>query len=217
MNRIVSGYRLLLAGLALLAAGPVLAHPHVWITAKAELVYAPDGRVAAVRHHWAFDPAYSAFVTQGLDKGPDGQPTAQALEPLAKENTDSLAEFDYFTLLKADGTKQAFDPPREPAMTIEDGQAVLSFLLPLKAPVAAKRALVFEVFDPTYFVSFAMADGDDAVRLSGAPKGCAATLKRPKTLQASKDQPLSESFFQALTASSEFGAQFSNRVLVACP
>jgi hypothetical protein len=32
-----------------------------------------------------------------------------------------------------------------------------------------------------------------------------------------KQQPLSESFFNALTSASDFGGQFANRAIVACP
>jgi ABC-type uncharacterized transport system substrate-binding protein len=108
---------LTLAAVALLGlAAPALAHPHVWVTAKAEVVYGEDGKVVAVRHSWTFDPAYSAFVTQGLDTNNDGKLTADELQDLAKVNTESLAEFEYFTHLKAGGAKQAFDAPREPSM-----------------------------------------------------------------------------------------------------
>jgi ABC-type uncharacterized transport system substrate-binding protein len=62
-----------------------------------------------------------------------------------------------------------------------------------------------------------MAEGADAVTLAGAPKGCAATISRPKVMDVSQRQNLSESFFQALDAASNFGAQFANRALVACP
>jgi ABC-type uncharacterized transport system substrate-binding protein len=205
-----------LALLAALAASPALAHPHVWITARAEIAYGTDGRVSGVRHAWTFDEAYSAFVTQGLDKNGDGKLTPDELADLAKENTESLVDFDYFTLLKAGGAKQAFDPPREPGMTVDGGRATLTFLLPLKAP-ASPKVVSLEVYDPTYFVSFTLAEGDDAIRLANAPRGCATTVTRPKPLDATQQQTLSEGFFDALTASSNFGAQFLNRALVACP
>jgi hypothetical protein len=42
------------------------------------------------------------------------------------------------------------------------------------------------------------------------------TITRPKTdLQTS--QNLNESFFNALSAKGDFGAQYANRVLVVCP
>ncbi len=206
----------LIIAATLALAAPALAHPHVWVTAKAELVYAADGKVAAVRHRWTFDPAYSAFVTQGLDKNNDGTLTADELQDLAKVNTESLADFEYFTQLKASGAKQAFDAPRDPAMAFENGVATLSFHLPLKKP-AANKMVALEVYDPTFFVAFSMAEGEDAVRLANAPRGCATTVTRPKAVDPAQQQRLSEAFFEALTAASDFGASQANRAIVACP
>lgn len=200
-----------------LAAVPALAHPHVSVTVRSEIAYAPDGKVSGVRHAWTFDPAYSAFVTQGLDKNNDGVTSADELQELAKENTESLVDFEYFTFLKSDGAKQAFDAPRNPAMAVENGQATLTFELPLKAPAPVKKALSLEIYDPSYFVAFGLAPGDDAVKLAGAPTGCALTVMRPKPVDAAQSQKLSETFFEALTAASNFGGNFANRALVACP
>ena len=54
-----------LAALAMTAAA-ASAHPHVWVTIKSELVFAPDGSVTGVRHAWTFDDMFSVFATQGL-------------------------------------------------------------------------------------------------------------------------------------------------------
>jgi ABC-type uncharacterized transport system substrate-binding protein len=199
------------------AASSASAHPHVWVTARAELLYAPDGKVTAIRHAWTFDKGYSAYVTQGLDKNNDGKLTPDELQDLAKENTESLVEFNYFTMLKANGVKQAFAAPRDYGMTFVDGEATLSYVLPLKTPAAATKALSLEIYDPTFFVAFALAEGDDALKLAGAPKGCAATISRPKPVDTAQQQKLSEAFFQALTTASDYGTQFANRAIVACP
>src|SRR3954447_24719410 len=97
---------LILVLAALSFATSALAHPHIWVTAKAEIVYAPDGKVTSVRHAWTFDPAYSAFSVQGLDKNNDGKLTPDELQELAKVNAESLSEFGFFTVLKANGAKQ---------------------------------------------------------------------------------------------------------------
>src|SRR2546422_10020312 len=55
-----------LAGLVL-ACPAASAHPHVWVTVKSELVYAPDGSVTGVRHAWTFDDMFSVFATQGIE------------------------------------------------------------------------------------------------------------------------------------------------------
>jgi ABC-type uncharacterized transport system substrate-binding protein len=211
------GLAALLCSAAISFGFPALAHPHVWVTARAEILYAPDGKITGVRHAWTFDKGYSAYVTQGLDSNKDGKLTPEELQELAKENTESLADFDYFTVLKADGAKQAFAAPRDYRMVFDDGEATLSYLLPLKAPARAARALSVEIYDPTFFVAFGMAEGDDALKLAGAPKGCSVNVSRPKSFDVSQQQNLSEAFFEALTASSNFGSQFANRAIIACP
>jgi ABC-type uncharacterized transport system substrate-binding protein len=203
------------------AATPAAAHPHVWVTAKAQFVY-EDGRLIGVRDSWSFDPEYTAFVTQGLDANKDGKLSPEELAGLAAENTANLAEFGYFTKLKVGGKEQAFADPKEPAMRMEDKALVMTFLLPLKVPVQQGRGVAaLEVYDPTYFVAFSFAEGTDAATLAGAPQGCAATVTRPKTEQpktAEAGSPgMTEAFFEALTAASSYGVQFASRVLVACP
>lgn len=192
------------------------AHPHVSVTARAELLF-QNGQVIAVRHAWTFDKLYSAFITQGLDQDGDGALSTAEMHALAKENTESLVDFDYFTVIKANGVKQTFGEPRDYAMSHVDGEVTLTYLLPLKKPPAAARTIGLEVADPTYFVAFALAQGDDAVTLAGAPSGCVTTITRPKPMDPAQQQNLSEAFFEALTAASDFGAQFANRAIVACP
>ena len=77
-----------------------------------ELVYAPDGSITGVRHHWAFDDMFSAFATQGLDAKEKGKFTREELAPLAKVNVESLKEYDYFTYATADGKKAPADRSR---------------------------------------------------------------------------------------------------------
>jgi ABC-type uncharacterized transport system substrate-binding protein len=211
-------YRLRWSLTALLTSciSPAMAHPHVWVKARAEMVYESGGKITGIRHAWTFDKGYSAYVVQGLDKNGDGQFSPEELQDLAKENTESLAEFDYFTVLKANGKKQEFGAPRDYHMVYEAEGATLSYFLPLKSP-SSTRTMSLEVYDPTFFISFALADGDDAVTLAGAPQGCATNISRPKNVEPSQQQALSESFFETLTAASSFGTQFANKAIVACP
>ena len=106
-------------------------------------------------------------------------------------------------------------------MRMEGNALTLTFLLPLKTPAAPGRGVAaLEIYDPTYFVSFAFAEGSDAATLSGSPPGCTATVTRPKgdaAKVADAKTGMSEAFFEALTAASNFGEQFANRVIVACP
>ncbi len=193
-----------------------VAHPHVQVQASASLLFSETGQVIGIQHHWQFDEPYSAFAVQGLDANHDGKISREELAALAKENTESLIEFDYFTKLKVDGKKLDFGNPSDYWLDYDKGALTLHFTLPLKAPVKLARTSGIELYDPTYFVAFTFREGDQAFSLKGAPGGCVASITRPKTdIQTS--QNLSESFFNTLSAKGDFGAQFANRVLVVCP
>jgi ABC-type uncharacterized transport system substrate-binding protein len=215
MNRLF-GPGLLAAGLLLAPSLPASAHPHVVVAARSEVVFS-GASIVAIRHAWTFDKAYSAFITQGLDKNGDGSMAPEELQDLAKENTTSLVDFDYFTIFKANGAKQAFAEPQNPGMTFANGEATLTYLLPLRKPLSAFKTISLEVYDPTFFVAFSFAGDKDAVKLSGAPAGCAVSISRPKQAETAQAQSMSESFFEALTAASTYGAQFASRAILACP
>lgn len=205
--------RALLALILVLAAAPALAHPHVWVTTRAALLYGPDGRVTAVRHAWTFDAGYSAFVTQGM-VSQGGLDPVQARE-LARTNVESLAENGYFTSLRAGGAKQAFAAARDGELALDGKLLTLRFTLPLQNPVSSAR-LLFDVSDPTFFVDFELAEVDP-IRLENAPAGCTVSVQRPKPAAKPDEGAMSEALFQALSATtSSIGQPFATRTLVSC-
>jgi hypothetical protein len=133
-----TAYRTLaLAALLLFSATAADAHPHVWLTFKSEMVYGPNGALAAVRHVWTFDEMFSTFATQGLDKNGDGKLSREELAELAEVNVTSLKEFDYFTVAKAGGKPVPFEPPTDYWLEHANSQLTLHFTLPVKAGAAS--------------------------------------------------------------------------------
>lgn len=216
-NRMKLRLGLLLSLLTLAGgAGPALAHPHVWVAVRSEVVFAPDGKVTGVRHAWEFDEMYSAFAVQGLGKG-DKPPTREELAPLAKTNVESLAEFEFFTYAKQNNAKLKFKAPQEVALEANDKKIVtLRFFLPLETPVSANKPFSFQIYDPTYFVSFGL-EKHDPVTLAQAPAGCSLSLVEPQPLVAADSQKLSEAFFQNMSPGADFGVKLATRAIVACP
>ena len=208
--------RLCWAALALaLPASAAHGHPHVFILAKSELVYDGSGNFTGVRQHWTFDESYSAFAVQGLDAKKDGKYTREDLTSLAKVNIESLAEYDYFSFGKSSGKKLEFGQPENYWLDYADGKLTLNFTLPIKSPVSG-RTLTFQVYDPSYFVSFAF-NGPQAVTLQGAAPGCSVSIKSPPRFETGASKNLSEEFFSQLSSSSDYGAGQADRALVACP
>jgi len=206
--------RFALAVLALFAASAAQAHPHVWVTMKSELVYDADGSATGVRHAWTFDDMFSTFATQGLESKEKGKFTREELAPLAQVNVESLKEFDYFTVARANGKKADFKPPADYYLEFTDGLLTLHFTLPFKTPVKTP-SLDIEVYDGTYFVDFALAE-KEPVTLVGAPQACKLAVARPGENGATTSKP-GEAFFNNLTPGSNFGAQYSNKISVKCP
>ena len=206
-----------LAALAVLAASTAAeAHPHVFVTARERVIFGPDGRVAGLRAAWTFDDMYSSFVTQGLG-APDAILTPAELAPLAKTNVESLAEFGYFTVAKLAGRQLEFGEPTDYSLEeSQDKLVTLFFTLPLKVPVRPVPALNVSVYDPTYFVSFEMAD-KDPVSLAAAPAGCSTSVIKPRPLDSGDNQKLSEAFFANMSPGQDFGIKLASKVMVACP
>jgi ABC-type uncharacterized transport system substrate-binding protein len=223
MRRVPMLHRFVLALVVLAgfvaATGKASAHPHVWVTMHSKFLYTPDGSVTAIRHVWTFDDMFSAFATMGFQKT-SGTFTRQTLQPLAKINIDSLKDFDYFTYAKVDGKREkgVFNEPLSdywldynPKTTL----LTLHFTLPFKTPVKAKKSLEIEVYDPTFFIDFAMAK-DNPVTLVGAPARCKVATEKPPDVNF----PTTLRFDKALVTSEAnvgMGASFANKITVTCP
>jgi ABC-type uncharacterized transport system substrate-binding protein len=193
------------------------AHPHVWVTFKSEVVYAPDGTVTGIRHAWSFDDMFSTFATQGIDAKQKGKFTREELAPLAEVNVGSLKDFDYFTYVTADGNKQQLVDPSQGEYWLDykDSVLTLNFTLPLKTPLKAKN-LEVEVYDPTIFVDFAL-DKKEPARLAGAPANCKLATELPRELTFAESKRLSQIGPSEKNTAMAIGAQLANKIKVACP
>jgi ABC-type uncharacterized transport system substrate-binding protein len=197
----------------LVGANPAAAHPHVWVTAASELIYGPNGSVTAIRHAWTFDDMFSTYALQGTESKKKGVYTREELAPLAQTNVESLKEYGFFTFAKVGSQKQPFLAPTDYFLEYRDSALVLHFTLPFKTQVKAKQ-LVVEIFDPSYFVDFAL-QKHDPVRLVGAPASCAAAIQRPSDGTAGAQKLGEASFLDG--NNSNYGAMFANRITVDCP
>jgi ABC-type uncharacterized transport system substrate-binding protein len=203
-----------LATLAL-SAGVAAAHPHVWVTMKSQVVYAPDGTVTGIRHAWTFDDMFSTFATQGLESKQKGVFTREELQPLAEVNVTSLKEYDFFTHAKANGRKTEFVEPKDYHLEFKDSVLTLHFMLPLKTPVKAK-SFDFEVYDTAYFVDFQLEE-KEPVSLSGAPADCKLTVGKPQEMTAEMARRLAEIPPGGQIPADSYGAAFANKIAVRCP
>jgi ABC-type nickel/cobalt efflux system permease component RcnA/ABC-type uncharacterized transport system substrate-binding protein len=136
-----------------------------------EILFDAQGRLAAIKQHWRFDEAFTAYALQGLDTNGDRRYSTEELKPLAQVNVDSLKEYDYFTYVSAGDYKAGFAAPKDYWLELDDDRLTLHFTLPLAAPLLTKSEVAVQVYDPEYYIDFTFPSAE-AARLVGAPAGC---------------------------------------------
>lgn len=168
-------------GAALLAGLPAGAHPHVWVTVEATLLY-ENGAFTGVRHKWTFDEYYTTTAIEGLDKNKDGVYDREELAELAKVNIDALKDFDYFTHPTLASQALKLGEPKEYWLEHKSGALALIFTVPFAAPVLTDaKAFSFAVYDPTFFIAFDLAKTGNALQIGGgAPKSCKLKVEQPE-------------------------------------
>lgn len=140
---------------AVSGAKKATAHPHVFIESETTLLVNKHYEITGIRHRWKFDDGYTAFALVGMDVDKDGKYSALELEPLAKENIESLDQFEFFTYGSQEKDKLKFKTPTDAVLTYDNKELVLEFTLPLEKPKKIlANPLKFAVYDPEFFIAF---------------------------------------------------------------
>ena len=203
------------ATLLAISPAPAQSHPHVWIDAVGEMLFDDSGKLTGLRVYWAFDELYSAYAVEGLDVNGNGEMERQELRPLVAENIKNLKDFRYFTYLEVDGQNPDYGEVTEFGMRFVNGRLAMWFVVPLAEPVDPRKAeIAFAMYDPTYYISIELAQ-DGPIRVSGkAPDTCGHRIV--DTEARSDALSLSESFFQSLESSANFGVNLAQWVRLTC-
>lgn len=202
------------------AATPAMAHPHVWIEMRSDLVFNDQGLISAVNLMWTFDDTYAQMALEGLDTNDDGVYDATELEPLTKDNIDSLKDYGYFTYVRFNGEKQPIGAVTEAGQIYSNDKLQLHLQVPLVTPLdPAKGEFVLKVYDPEFFIAFDYAKDDPVSAVGAMPQACQIVVK-PVPTDAEVEQT------RAMLASKgkdwkpdteeDFGAIFAQPVTVQC-
>lgn len=160
------------------AAGEAAAHPHVWVEMRSDLVFNDEGQVTAMNLMWTFDDGYAQVALEGLDANGDGVFSQSELEPLTKENMNSLKDYDYFTVIRFNGEKQAFGEVTEFGQIYSNDKLSLHFRVPLATPLDPRSGeIAAKVYDPDFFIAFDYAKDEPVTAIGTLPQNCEMVLK----------------------------------------
>lgn len=174
--------KLALASAAILGlAGAAQAHPHIFIDAKATIVFNDGGELTSIRNAWTFDEAFSVWQIQGLDTNNDGITSSEEMQDLADENIKGLAEYNFYTSAGETTASLPFASMDDGKFAFADNRSTLSFGIEPQGPYRIKDKLEIAIADPEYYVAITFRDGSD-ITLENAPAGCGVHLEPPREL-----------------------------------
>ena len=201
-------------------APPAIAHPHVWITMRSDVVVTGDGLIKGLNLEWTFDDNYAQMAMDGLDTNGDGVFSQSELDPLTKENIASLKEYEYFTVMRVAGEKQEIGEVTEFGQIWSNGKLALYFHVPLKAPADPRKGeFMVKVYDPDFFIAMDYAAAEPVTVVGNLPPACKlavkpvptdAELEQTRAMLSTKDKD-----WQPET-NEDFGAMFAQPVAITC-
>lgn len=156
---------------------PADAHPHVWITYLATLVF-HAGKVTALREQWTFDQDFTLVALGDL---PTGAAT-KVLKPsdipvLEKSEFSNLRNYAYFHHVFLGEADQGIGALQDFTARLSGQELVYNFTLALKAPIDP-RATPPEIgiWDDTFFVDVEPAS-DAGITMEGdGAAGCSTAI-----------------------------------------
>lgn len=200
-------------------AGPVLAHPHVWIETKVEVILNERNEATGVRIDWTYDELYSLYIVADLGLDPDGD------EVLTEDEVAQLSGFDMNWDAGFAGDTYALlgeaplelSGPQEFGASYAGGKITSTHLRMFAAPVPVGDVpLVVQAYDPGYYVAYSIPER--AVVTGGT--GCTAQVFVPD-LDAAQEELLAalSEYTPDVDLEAEFpavGAKFAEEVRVTC-
>jgi ABC-type uncharacterized transport system substrate-binding protein len=208
--------------LLFIVAGPALAiaHPHVWVEMRTDVVFNNAGLIDGVNVEWSFDDGYAAEALTGMDTNGDGEYSQDELAPLTQENISSLKDYDYFTYMRSDEKALPAAPPINAGQTYTDDKLKLHFKVPLKTPFDPHTGdFMVKVYDPEFFIAFDYAKDMPVDTGGDIPADCKLIVK-PLPTDAETTATLAMLSTKDKTWKPEngedFGSIFAQPVLISC-
>ena len=196
------------------------AHPHVWIEMQSSVVFSEDGLIKGVDLEWTFDDAYTQMALDGLDVDGDGLYSQSELAPLTKENISSLKDYEYFTVMRANGEQLKIGPVTDFGQIWSNNKLTLHLQVPLEKPIDPKKEeFVLKVYDPEFFIAIDYVANDPVDVVGKMPEPCKLVVK-PVPTDAELDQTRTMLSTKGTDwkpeTAEDFGAMFAQAVSIAC-
>lgn len=203
--------------ISVLFATPARLHPHVFAEARLDVALNPDGTVKNLRHLWRFDDVFSSTILLEFDANSDLQLDTSELDTVAGVVKESIAEYDFFQSVTANGKPVPMAPPETLIADFQDNQFIILFESAPAKPLRLAGKLAIGVSDPTFYTAIEFLE-DTHMKVEGESDGCSSAVIRPDPDEAiaQNQQTLTEEFFNDPTGN-DISKLFATRLELTCP
>ena len=203
----------------LLLPAPALAHPHVWIDTRFEVILNDRNEATALRIGWIYDDLYALLIfgDLSLDPDADGILTAEEETRLSGFDMKWIEGFEGDTYVLMDGKPIAISGPRDWTASWQGGKLSSTHSRDLLTPVTVGEVpLAIQAYDPGYYAAHVILP--PAVVTGGT--GCVAQVFEADLDAADAAlQAALEEIAPGTDVEGQFpavGAKFSDEVRVTC-
>ena len=209
---------LLLAATLALAPVAAVAHPHIFVEARLEVVAGADGNVKELQNVWRFDEVFSSSVLLDFDKNADLKLDAEELKAVGATVRDSLVDYDYYVNMSLNGKVIKVNKPDVINVDYKDGQLLMFFKVSPAEPMPMKgNRLSFGIYDPTLYTSIDFPTDGDLATMGSGFKSCTMKVVRPDPddVIAQNKTSLTDAFFHDPTGTT-MSKLFATRIDAQC-
>lgn len=152
------------------------AHPHVWVTAQANMRFQNEA-LTRISMYWQFDAFFSQVLQGDFDTNKDGKFDGDETAAMKNQVFTSLRDYGYFTHLRVNKTEVTFDRVDNFSVSFDKGEMIYVFDLVLATPLdLMAKEVTFSVYDPSIYVDIILG-GDKPLVMDGMdPTKCRWTF-----------------------------------------
>ncbi|MCJ8521394.1 ABC-type uncharacterized transport system substrate-binding protein [Pseudorhizobium tarimense] len=207
----------LLTALALSVPSLALAHPHIFAEARLEVIAGDDGNIQELRNVWRFDEVFSSSVLLDFDANTDLKLDEKELAELGEVMRTSLADFDYFTTVTADGKSEKVQKPDVIHVSYDQNQVMVFFAVKPEKTLPLKGKLTFGIYDRSMYTAIDFPTDEDLVAQGKAAEACKREVVRPDPdeIIAENSATLTDAFFNDPTGT-DMSKLFATRLELTC-
>ncbi len=148
-------------------AASAVAHPHIFLKNKIQIVFDQEG-ISGFKSFWYADDFSTAGLTDGYDENENEKLDDFEIKMFEDDSVSNLKKFNYFTYIKINGKAFEVKSVKDFNAKLINGKIVYSFFIPKRIKVIPQNTEVtISQYDSSYFSFISFSDVKPVTIING--------------------------------------------------